>query len=342
MELDVVSKIKKLKLDTDIIMNMSVVDPLVEGRFRRCSKSPIKSSTALHSMIHAIKYLKYKNKYLGLKNKLKIGGTAAVSSMDDEESSDLFSAAASSIDDKQASSVQKGNLLVLDFDETLGSFHINFSVYSKLLALLNIPNANIIRKKLLMYHIRPNLIHFFKELKKLKDENKIHKIDIMSRNSDRTSYGGYFKETIDIIEEITQTPKLIDEIHLNVFNKNLDARYGGKYEKYYIIDDKCEHVNPKEKCIPIEPYVSYIHYSEFINILREVGVDERIIKIIENELIQYSKNDFDESSMYSYVRQYPQIDEFKRYYEPKPGFPYQHYDDTELIRVLDIVQKIYV
>ena len=253
------------------------------------------------------------------------------------------------------------NLLLLDFDETLGSFNINFSLYSKMLFenASNIEKTKVdeIKKELLVFHIRPKLKEFFKELKKLKDEKKIHEIFIMSRNSDENNHPNYFTDTIKIIQEMTETPGLIDAIITNIKRKKmLDELYDKKYTKYFIIDDKCEHVDPINKCIPIKPYISCFHYNIFINILKKYNVGLEIISNMEEQLKILYETDFDMSDKTSIISQYHQImnpgkivpvpqeliKAFIETYQPTEEAPFKHNkDDNELMTVLEKVKEKY-
>ena len=249
------------------------------------------------------------------------------------------------------------NLLLLDFDETLGSFNINFSIYSKMLfEKAKIEKIDDIKKELLVFHIRPKLKEFFNELKKLKDEKKIHKIFIMSRNADKNNHPNYFTDTIRLIQEMTETPGLIDNIITDIRKKMLDELYDKKYTKYFIIDDKCEHVVPINKCISIKPYISCVHYNIFINILKKYHVSPEIISNMEKQLKSLYKTDFDEKDKTSIIRQYPQIvnpdkinpvpqkliKDFIEAYQPTEKDPFKHNkDDNELMRVLEEVKEKY-
>jgi hypothetical protein len=239
----------------------------------------------------------------------------------------------------------KESLLCLDFDETLGSFHINYSLYSRYLNMYKIDKQkmyNIQRKLLEEYHLRPNLNYFFQELMRMKNDKFIDKIYIVSRNNGFSNYNNYFKETISIIEDITNCKGLIDKIIPGIKLKNLNKiSKDENFYKIYIVDDKCEHVVPSDKCIDIKPYVTYQHYSIFIDILRENDIDETIIEEIETQLKKVSNSNFKENNNYSYIKQYPQIKNFKNLYKLKNNEKIKKYDDDELLRVLELIKEYY-
>ena len=228
------------------------------------------------------------------------------------------------------------NILCLDFDETLGSFQFNYSMYSIILNKYvynnNIKNE-ILKELLINYYMRPGLDIFFQELKKMKDSNMINKILVISRNV-LVYHNNYFKDTINLMEDISNCNGLIDEIRTNISIKNLlkiKKEYNGN--KIFIIDDKCEHTIPEENCIKINPYFVYEHYSIFIDILKRycscIPID-----LISTELETYiSKN--------SIVYQYSQIENIKKLYGPNKNNKVKKYDDKELDRVLKIIKEKY-
>ena len=211
----------------------------------------------------------------------------------------------------------KENCLCLDFDETLGSFHICYSLFSKLLFIeesLHEPDKKTIKEEIVrLYHIRPYLIDFFKLLKGLKETKKINKIFILTRNSDRNNFPGYLRETIDIIEEITNTPNLIDNIIDSVESKVLRADI---YNKIYIVDDKPEHVIPTENCISVSPFIAYVSYTVYLDKMRELSISEEVIEKFSKNLHSLSKTDFDIKDISSYTYQYRQIADFNSLYQP--------------------------
>jgi hypothetical protein len=234
-------------------------------------------------------------------------------------------------------------MLCLDFDETLGSFHINYSIFSILLHNYKIKKNiihNIQTELLELYHLRPNLKFFFGELKKMKKDGNIDKIYIISRNTDY--YNNYFKETLSLIEKITKCNGLIDGIKTNVALKDLNKMVADKNKDIiYIVDDKCEHVIPSDKCITIDPYIVYEDYTIFIEILKKAKIDNNIIEEINKELIIYTENDFNDEDELSYINQYPQIKNFKKLYKPTAKISVRKYDDDELLRILNIIEKLY-
>ena len=234
-------------------------------------------------------------------------------------------------------------ILCLDFDETLGSFHINYSIFSILLHNYKVKKNiihNIQTELLELYHLRPNLKFFFEELKKMKKAGNIDKIYIISRNRDY--YNNYFKDTVSLIEKITKCNGLIDSIKTNVALKDLNKMVVDKNKDIiYIVDDKCEHVIPSDKCITINPYIVYEDYTIFIEILKKAKIDNNIIEEINKELIIYTENDFNDEDELSYINQYPQIKNFKKLYKPTAKISVRKYDDDELLRILNIIEKLY-
>lgn len=269
------------------------------------------------------KYLKYKNKFLLLKQQM--------------QSKNYFKTGGGK------------KILYLDFDETLGSFNVNYVMYAKFLNFYKINKtiSDIIKKELLsMYYLRTNLKTFFEFLQKLKLEKKLDKVIIMSRNSDRSAYIGYFAETIKLIEEITETPKLIDDVILGVGHKRIGTN--DISDKIYIVDDKCEHVTPKEKCLSVIPYVVYVDQKLFMSILKRVNdlnplikISDAVISEIETELNTYCLGDFSDSDPLSYINQYPQISDFKEKYQTDLSNLVKIYPDDELLRIIKIIEEIY-
>jgi hypothetical protein len=254
------------------------------------------------------KYLKYKNKYLEYKNKYLFKGGE-----------------------------QPKRILYLDFDETLGSFHPCYSHYCLIIdryKLTDREDIKCLKKKLLKeYFLRPFLDIFFKKLEELKKNVKIHKIIIMSRNSDHSSFNGYFKETVDLIQEITNTNNLIDEIITGVVAKEFVIN---ENDIIYIIDDKCERVKNKKNCISIEPYFVYTHYNIFIDLLYETNIDNNtkaMIKLIfETNYEKYWEN---------IIKQYPQIPNITKY-KGTDIDRIKKFDDNALLTIIDEIIKLYV
>jgi hypothetical protein len=240
----------------------------------------------------------------------------------------------------------KNKILCLDFDETLGSFHINYSTFYILLNnfIQDINKKNLILKELLtLYHMRPNLDIFFKELKIMKNEGKINKIYILSSNSSKY-HPNYFINTIKLLEEITDSPDLIDNIYTKQRIKNLNIISNrNNCDTIYIVDDKCENVIPRENCINIKPFVMYEDYSVFIDILNKYEIDEEIISEINRIIKNYTKADFDNSNKLSFISQYPQIKNFKNKFKPiKNNLVKRNNSDNELLRILSIIKEIYL
>jgi hypothetical protein len=260
------------------------------------------------------KYLKYKKKYLELQEKKYIGGGGK-------------------------------RILYLDFDETLGSFNVNYSVFARILNNYRIDNnlALLIKKELLEnYYIRTHLKVFFDELNELKKTNKINKIIILSRNSDRNNYPGYFQETINLIQEISQTPDLIDKIITGVREKNISTNNSEDIIK--IVDDKCEHINKQTDCLSVTPYVVYVDYTILLSIIKQIDeknlIAENIMVDIERILKILSEGDFS-SDIDSYPSQYPQIENFSEKFKPTTDYKVKKYDDDELMRILGEIKEIY-
>lgn len=237
----------------------------------------------------------------------------------------------------------KENCLCLDFDETLGSFHMCYSLFSKLLFIEKTLDETIkrrIKEEILrLYHIRPHLIDFFKFLNELKRYKKIDKIFILTRNSDRMNFPGYLRETIEIIQEITNTPDLIDDIIENVKSKILRTDI---YNKIYIVDDKPEHVSPIENSIRVSPFISYVSYTVYLEKMRELSISEELIEKFSKILHSLSKTDFDIKDKSSYTNQYRQIADFNSLYEPFGDEKIRiKENDNDLLRTMKIIASLY-
>lgn len=263
---------------------------------------PIKSGGNLK---YYQKYKKYKNKYMAL----KFGG--------DGESK---------------------KILYLDFDETLGSFHMNIKDFYLVMKKHKIDFdyiKHILRQLLQMGYMRSYLKEFLNELKILKNSGKINKIIIYTRNIDRTEY---IPTLVSLILDICDVIDLIEpEIKFTNGIKDLSGNEG---DIIYIIDDKCDHCVPKEKCISVEPYLAYIHYTIFVELLTDIS--EEIKEIIKRELLGFSNEDFDKSKGYNYIKQYQQFGDSIMNYRATIDDPVKFFPDTELLRVLEIIKSIYV
>lgn len=238
----------------------------------------------------------------------------------------------------------KENCLCLDFDETLGSFHICYSLFSKLLfiekTLAETIKRTIKEEILRLYHIRPHLIDFFKFLNELKKTKKIDKVFILTRNSDRNNFTGYLKETIEIIQKITNTPNLIDNIIDNIESKILRTYM---YNKIYIVDDKPEYVIPIQKCISVSPFISYISYTVYLEKMRELSISESVINNFNKKLHLLSETDFDISDRSSYTNQYRQIADFNSLYQPLGDEKIRiKENDNDLLKTMQIIDSLYI
>jgi hypothetical protein len=237
----------------------------------------------------------------------------------------------------------KENCLCLDFDETIGSFHICYSLFSQLLFIEKSLHETIkrtIKEEILrLYHIRPYLIDFFELLNKLKKTKKIKKIFILTRNSDRNNFPGYLRETIEIIEKITNTPNLIDNIIDNVESKILRTDI---YNKIYIVDDKPEHVIPTENCISVSPFIAYVSYTVYLEKMRELSISEEVIKKFSKNLHSLSKSDFDIRDRSSYTNQYSQIADFNSLYQTlgKEKIRIKE-NDNDLLKTMRIIDSLF-
>lgn len=167
----------------------------------------------------------------------------------------------------------------------------------------------------------------------------INRIEILSTNILPKEY---ITKTITEILTLTETPDLIDDVITSVTEKNLS---GNLFKKVFIVDDSCEKVIPEEKCININPYIVYVHYSLFIAMLREYGVNEMVLKQYNELLIQATSSDFDLSDSTSYPNQYRHINNFSVMLQPNLEtnilVKKLDYNDNELLRILDIIRTIY-
>jgi len=162
-------------------------------------------------------------------------------------------------------------ILYLDFDETLGFFHLTVHLFIP--AIKNIINEKHhinFTKELLKLCIRPYLKDFFEILKLLKHKKYISEIIIMSRNRNSRLWPTYFIDIITLLHEITGIDKVIDDMILGVTEKDIGNNF--------IVDDKCEHVIQRKQCIEIKPYICYIDIEKIRTILEYLKVDSKEIE----------------------------------------------------------------
>ena len=249
---------------------------------------------------------------------------------------------------------KENRILYLDFDVTLGSFHMNLSFYYNVLTLLPtlsqdtlLPTLSqdiiekILSKLLTKYYLRHNINLFFQGLQELKLEKKIEKIIIYTRNIDR---GPKIPLFVKLIQNITNTPNLIDDIIWTSGNKDLQKINAS--DIIYIVDDKCEHIIQKEQCIQISPFLAYVDLSLFEEILKEIltenGISEDIIKSIIDTITPLQVNDFNIKIKHSFINQYLHIDNFVHKYQPTELIKFKKNNDEELLRVLNIIKEKYL
>jgi hypothetical protein len=232
-------------------------------------------------------------------------------------------------------------ILYLDFDETLGSFHMNLNDYYRHLIHYKIPSDtvdNILKKLLNDYYLRSNIKEFFKGLQLLKETKKIDKIIINTRNSDKSER---IPRLVKLIEIVTETSGIIDNIIWASGDKNITT--ANPLDIVYIVDDKCEHVIPEEKCIPVKPYLAYVDHKIIIDILKENGIPEEIITDFSTNIIKYQEVDFSLEHRLSYTNQYKYVHNFNDLYKPTKENLFRNTPiDTELLRVLEIIKTLYI
>jgi hypothetical protein len=155
----------------------------------------------------------------------------------------------------------------------------------------------------------------------------------MSRNSNHSSFNGYYKETVNFIQEITNTNNLIDEIITGVVVKEFVIN---ENDIIYIIDNKCEHVKNKDNCIPIEPYFVYTHYNIFIDLLNKTNIDINI----KDEIRKFFEDNY-EKNWENILLQYPQIPNITNY-KGTDSDRIKKFDDNALLTIINKIIKLYV
>jgi hypothetical protein len=163
-------------------------------------------------------------------------------------------------------------VLLLDLDETLGCFHIQYAVYSKFIINHKLHSelmneypvitkivTDILLKNIIKKVLTPNIGKFLKNIEKLKKEKLINEVNIYSANSDNNNYPGYFDYLVKSIETICNVKGLIDNIETNVSDTN-GKKNLIKYKKckVIIIDDKPEVVKQTKNVLEITPFLIYL------------------------------------------------------------------------------------
>ena len=210
--------------------------------------------------------------------------------------------------------------LFLDFDETIGSFHPYYSFIYRILKIHKIEQAtiDIILKEILHWCIRPGMSILLNYLHRLKEEGLLTYIIVLSSNS--VNYDGsvgiqnisaldYFRSVINYIEEIYNLKGLFYKIEIGVRPKILENHLPeDSVELSYIIDDKCEHVQPQESCISISPYFAYLSPELTLSIFDGKGLSKNIIHKLQSYVTSYHQSSIIEGKLF---KQYPQIPESK-------------------------------
>ena len=174
----------------------------------------------------------------------------------------------------------KKYLIMLDIDETLGEFHLQYEFIATMIEKLisNVETKNKLHQDLLRtYFIRPDLIEFMTRLKSFVDINPETKIIVFTKNCDNGKYPGYIINLVENIEIICNCIGLIHKIYStqgqykDMFEIEQDL--GISFDKIIVFEDRQENVVHKSKSIVftnIKPYFIYLDENNLKNIFSKI------------------------------------------------------------------------
>ena len=164
-------------------------------------------------------------------------------------------------------------LLVIDIDETLGSFHLQFEpIYRRYCKHPKI-NIDVLLTMIVKHFVRPGIISFFKQLDEYKQKGLIDRICFWTLNS---NHNDYVRSLTKYILKYTDTENLVSDEDIfyreNVIEmdqrlrfvfciKDLRHFFRNDYKKgtIYMIDNKPSSIIPNNRAIAIDSYFIYVN-----------------------------------------------------------------------------------
>lgn len=174
----------------------------------------------------------------------------------------------------------KKYLIMLDIDETLGEFHLQYEFIATMIEnfISSVETKNKLHQELLRtYFIRPDLIEFMRRLKSFVDINPETKIIVFTKNCDDGKYPGYISNLVKNLEIICNCVGLIYKIYSKQEQYKdmfiIEQDLGISFDKIIVFEDRQENVIHKSKSIVftnITPYFIYLDYITLRNIFKQI------------------------------------------------------------------------
>jgi hypothetical protein len=249
-------------------------------------------------------------------------------------------------------SVETGQtLLLLDLDETLGCFYIQYQIFSTQLVahpiLQELLSDKPLQGKLLKDTVlrvlarqvlRPGITRLISTINQMKQQGLIDDVKIYTANSDMGKYPGYIDDLTRYISEIAGVSGLITETLTGVSrqgNKQLGEFTALGYTRVYLVDDHPERVNPRSASIPITPYLAYINTTSGLDQILETQIKE----LSEYGLAEIYQQIFPDLQRLLHQHYLQDRNSPKDVYQITPDKPYyQHYVET-LTRLFQTVTE---
>lgn len=197
----------------------------------------------------------------------------------------------------------KKYLIMLDIDETLGEFHLQYEFIATMIE--KFISKNILHQELLKtYFIRPDLIEFMTRLKSFVDINPETKIIVFTKNCDDGKYPGYISNLVKNLEIICDCVGLIHKIYSTQEQYKdmfiIEQDLGISFDKIIVFEDRQENVVHKSKSIVftnITPYFIYLDENNLTNIfsyLEQFIVGNKYdFRQLINEYLKKNKTDLE-------------------------------------------------
>lgn len=234
---------------------------------------------------------------------------------------------------------EKMNILLIEFNEILGSFRIQYELIVSLLKKYSLNNTEEILYNFIKHFLRPYLNIFLVKLMDLKNEGKITEVWIFTDSKDHTKSPGYISDIVKNIEQITNTDGLFDNIEIGLETKLLRNYFPLDEYGIILVDSHNKYQNNSNNIVITLPYLVMYSPTTLVQFLRIHLSDERILNNIYIQLIhKYRQDTTYRSSLIKYINKQYLAKCFSRLTQTSITYFPKHDDDT-LINLIDIIDK---